>query len=191
MPRTASRLTCRNRCSDKWVNTGAIIKAVSESWSSSAGKLASASYSRMLDMALSSIGGLGVVHLNHATVGRAIQLSKDLWVITRYVLKYSSDLGQDLNDSDRCGDESERALLLFARPILDRLREMRRLHTLASSQIRDRVRPLQHPVTLAPALRASASAGVRPRARSVREQISQQQSRRSVQRIPMRALERV
>jgi hypothetical protein len=36
----------------------------------------------MLDMALSSIGGLGVVHLNHATVGRAIQLSKDLWVIT-------------------------------------------------------------------------------------------------------------
>jgi hypothetical protein len=63
-------------------NTGA-INVVSEFCSSSAGKLASASFSRMLDMALSSIGGLGVLHLNHATVGRAIQLSKDLWVITR------------------------------------------------------------------------------------------------------------
>ena len=51
------------------------------------------------------------------------------------------------------GDESEPVLLLSARPVLDRFRDVRRLDTLTPRQIRDRARQLQHPMTLAPALR--------------------------------------
>ena len=62
------------------------------------------------------------------------------------------------------GDESEHVVLLSARSILDRLRDVRRLDSFASYQVHDRPRQLEHAVALAPALRASASAGVRSRA---------------------------
>ena len=42
------------------------------------------------------------------------------------------------------GDESEHVLLLSARPILDRLRDMRRLDAFAPCQVRDRPRQLEH-----------------------------------------------
>ena len=44
------------------------------------------------------------------------------------------------------GAESEHVLLLSARPILDRLREVRRLDALTPRQVRDRPRQLQHPM---------------------------------------------
>ena len=72
------------------------------------------------------------------------------------------------------GDELERVFLLSALSALDCLRDMRWLDAFTPRQIGERPRQLQHPVALAPALSASASAGVRPRAPSVREQISQQ-----------------
>jgi hypothetical protein len=50
------------------------------------------------------------------------------------------------------GDESEHVLLLSARPILDRLRDVRRLDAFTPRQIGNRERQLQHPVTLALAL---------------------------------------
>jgi hypothetical protein len=56
------------------------------------------------------------------------------------------------------GDESEHVLLLSARPILDRLREVRGLNPLTPRQVRDRARQFEHPMTLAPALRASVGA---------------------------------
>jgi hypothetical protein len=55
----------------------------------------------MLDMALSSIGGRGVVHLNHATVGRAIQVSKDLWVITTLMYQRNRELAGIFDDQRR------------------------------------------------------------------------------------------
>ena len=47
---------------------------------------------------------------------------------------------------------------LRGRPKVDRLREVRRLDAFTPRQIGERPRQLQHPVALAPALRASASA---------------------------------
>ena len=42
------------------------------------------------------------------------------------------------------GDESEHVLLLFAQPILDRLREVRGLDAFASCQVSDRACQLEH-----------------------------------------------
>ena len=62
------------------------------------------------------------------------------------------------------GDELERVFLLSARPALDCLRDMRRLDAFTPCQVRHRPRQLERTPALAPALRASASAGVRSRA---------------------------
>ena len=52
---------------------------------------------------------------------------------------------------------------LRGRPKVDRLRDVRGLESFTPRQVHDRPRQLEHAMALAPALRASASAGVRPR----------------------------
>ena len=59
--------------------------------------------------------------------------------------------------SSHSGDESEHVLLLSARPILDRLCDVRGLDSFAPCQVRDGRCQLEHAVTLAPALRATFS----------------------------------